>query len=217
MNLPPLPRWALYAAAIAVVLSWLPLALIARARAVRSPIPRIAIFQDMDNQPAHRPQSVARIFADRRAMRPRVPGTVARGEAAEAVLVTGRRGADWADRSPLPVTEAFVRRGRERYDIFCATCHGWVGDGNGPTHLRAVKLEEPRWIPPTALISDQVRERPEGHIYNTIAHGIRNMPAYGDQIPVEDRWAIVAYVRALQLRSDAPLEMVPVEQRPALR
>jgi len=215
---PSPPRWVVYAALIAVVLSWLPIALIARARAVRADQTRIAIIQDMDNQPRYNPQAPAPIFADGRAMRPEVPGTVARGELwANDHLYRGKVNGDWATEFPMPITEPFVRRGQERFAIYCSPCHGLTGAGTGPVHQRAVKLGEPRWVPPTSLLSEQVRERPDGHIFNTITHGIRNMAPYGPQIPAEDRWAIVAYIRALELSRDAALADVPPEERDRLR
>jgi mono/diheme cytochrome c family protein len=123
----------------------------------------------------------------------------------------------WAETFPFPVTREVVRRGRERYDIFCAPCHGLVGGGDGIVNLRADRLQEGTWTPPANLYGDLVLQRPVGHVYNTITNGIRNMPAYGPQIPERDRWAIVAYARALQRSQHAPLEDVPEEQRGSLR
>jgi hypothetical protein len=218
MSRPQLPRWVVYTAIIAVVASWLPIALIARARAVRTDETRIQIFQDMDNQPRYNPQAPSAIFADGRAMRPEIPGTVARGRLDENEAVhRGQINGEWVTDIPLPITEPFVRRGQERFGIFCATCHGLNGAGTGPTHQRAVKLGEPKWVPPTSLLSDQVRERPVGHVFNTITHGIRNMAAYGPQITPEDRWAIVAYIQALQLSRNASIEDVPFKERDRLR
>lgn len=218
MKLPRLPRWIVYTLLIAVVASWLPLAFIARARAVRSDQPRIHVFQDMDNQPRYNPQAASAIFADGRAMRPEIPGTVARGELhGDDALYRGKIGEEWVAEIPLPVTEPFVRRGQERFTIYCAPCHGLNGAGAGPVHQRAVKLGEPKWVPPTSLLSEQVRERADGHVFNTITNGIRNMAAYGPQISTNDRWAIVAYIRALQLSRDAGIDDVPVQERDRLR
>lgn len=215
---PQIPRWIVYAAVIAVVLSWLPFALITRARAHRSGDTRIAIFQDMDNQPRYNTQARSTIFADGRAMRPEIAGTIARGKLNENdALYRGRAGEDFVTEIPLPVTEQLVRRGQERFTIYCSPCHGLNGAGTGPIHQRAVKLGEPKWVPPTSLLSEQVRERPVGHIFNTITHGIRNMAAYGPQIAPEDRWAIVAYIQALQLSRNAGIEDVPPQERDRLR
>ncbi len=123
----------------------------------------------------------------------------------------------FTDEFPVPVTEALLARGQERYDIFCATCHGLAGAGDGMIHRRAEQLAQGTWTPPTDLATETVVGRPHGHIYNSIANGIRNMPAYGHQITVEDRWAIVAYVRALQRARNATLDDVPEENRRTLR
>jgi mono/diheme cytochrome c family protein len=216
------PRFLIYIFIVLVLLSWIPLALIARARVKPSPVPRFHFFQDMDVQPKVQAQSFSPIFADGRGMRPRIEGTVARGELYEdSHYATGKVMADgaeqWAQGYPaeVEVTEAFIRRGKDRYDIFCATCHGHTGAGDGPIAQRADKLEAGKWgwIPPTSLHAESVVERENGHIYNTIANGIRTMPSYGGQIPVDDRWAIVAYVRALQLSRSAAIEDVPAELR----
>ena len=213
-----LPRWLLYVVVILVVLSWVPLALIMRARVTTSPQPRIHIVPDMDNQPKYKPQSRNVMFADRRAMRPPVAGAVARGETlGNPALTRGKIGEDWVEVIPVEIDQARLLRGRERYDIYCSPCHGLAGFGDGMVAKRADELLEGTWTPPTSFHTDLLRERAAGHIFNTIANGIRNMPAYGSQIPVEDRWAIVAYVRALQRSQNATVDDVPPEIRAQLR
>ena len=200
------------------LLSLLPFALIARARAQRSDRPRVHLILDMDNQPKFKPQRANSLFADGRAMRPKVAGTVARGELElDDHLYRGIENGQWAETFPLRVDERLLRRGRERFDIFCAPCHGISGYGDGMVSRRADELQEGKWVPPTSLHTDAVRQRPPGHLYNTIVNGIRNMPAYGHQIGLEDRWAIVAYVRALQRSQNARPEDVPEEARRLLR
>jgi mono/diheme cytochrome c family protein len=195
-----------------------PLALIARARATTSPHPRLHVVPDMDQQKKFKAQSGNALFADGRAMRLPVTGSVARGELdVDSVRVTGRVGAEWSAEFPIAVTEALIRRGQQRYDIYCAPCHGLAGFGDGIVGKRAERLQEGTWTPPSSLHTDLVRGREAGHLYNTIANGIRNMPAYGAQIPVDDRWAIVAYVRALQRSQFARPEDVPAELRAQLR
>ncbi len=212
------PRWMVRGVVLAVVLSWLPLALIARNWVTRSDRPRVHIFQDMDKQPKFKSQEVNPIFADGRAMRPVVPGTVARGRLGENLhLEQGKVGGRWAETFPMEITESFVRRGQERFNVFCAPCHGLGGEGDGPISVRALEKQEPRWVPPTALTSEMVRDREVGHLFNSITHGIRNMPGHGTQIPVADRWAIVSYLRALQLSRNASLEDVPPGRRDALQ
>lgn len=176
------------------------------------------IIPDMDRQEKFRPQSVNPMFADSRADRRPVPGTVAQGQLEEdSHLNRGLVNGAWAVEFPGPVTESTMRRGQQRYEIFCAPCHGLAGMGDGIVAARAERLQEGTWTPPTNLHDVAVRERPVGHLYNTIANGIRNMPAYGAQIPVADRWAIVAYVRALQKSQNARIEDVPADIRPTLR
>jgi len=213
-----MPRWLFYLVVVIVVLSWVPLAVILRARNTMSSKPRIHIIQDMDNQQKFKAQSRNRLFADRRAMRGSVEGTVPRGELnGEPAYHYGRVGEDWVESMPIPVTMQLMERGRERYDVFCAPCHGLVGAGDGMVAKRAEELQEGTWTPPASFHSELVRGRPDGHLFNTITNGIRNMPAYAPQIPVEDRWAIVAYVRALQRSQGAPLEDVPADVRAQLR
>jgi mono/diheme cytochrome c family protein len=214
------PSWIWYTIVIAVVASWIPLALIARARVDTSPNPPVHIFQGMDIQPKYKPQDVARVFADNRAMRPVVPGTVARGDIInDDHYLRGKLGEEWATTYPsqIEITQPLLQRGQQQFNIYCAPCHGWNGAGQGPIHQRAVALQQPTWVPPTSLVSQTVRDRPHGHIYNSITNGIRNMAGYGTQIEVEDRWAIVAYIRSLQLSRNASVEAVPPEDRDKLR
>ena len=213
-----IPRWIVYITAIAVVVSWLPLAVIARARAVRSSDPKIHIVQDMGIQPKYKAQARSEIFADSRAMRPNVPDTIARGQLRDDDhLYRGRVNDDWAKYNAVPITEALVRRGQQRFEIYCAPCHGLAGAGDGPIHQRAVKLGEPKWVPPALLVNQQRREQVEGYLFDIITNGIRNMPAYGPQVLTEDRWAIIAYLRALQLSRDVSIQEVPVSERDRLR
>lgn len=213
-----MPRWVIYLGVIVVLLSFLPLALIARARATTSTKPRIQPIQNMAKQPKYKPQADNPLFADGRAMRPPVPGTVARGELGlDQVRLTGKAAPGWAAGNALPVKLPLLRRGRERFDIYCAPCHGLAGYGDGLVARRAEQLQEGTWVPPTSLHTDQVRARPDGHLFNTVSHGIRNMPGYAAQIPVDDRWAIVAYVRALQRSQHTTVDDVPPELRSSLR
>ena len=213
-----IPRWAIFTVLVLVVASWIPMALVVRARTVRSEKPPIHLFSDMDNQPRYKAQMRNRLFADRRAMRPQVEGTVARGRLHENdALVHGRIGEEWIMAVPLDIDRPLLERGRERYDIFCSPCHGLAGYGDGPVAKRADSLQEGTWTLPSSFHTELVRSRPAGHLYNTIANGIRSMPAYGQQIAIEDRWAIVAYVRALQKSQHADVEDVPADLRASLR
>jgi mono/diheme cytochrome c family protein len=213
-----MPRPLVYAFLILVALSLVPMAFLAKARFADSRTPRIQVVPDMDDQPKFKAQQANPLFADGRAMRPHVAGTVPRGGLdADGAYSEGRAGEDFVARSPVPVSARLLARGRERFDIFCATCHGLGGAGDGMIARRADQLAEGTWTPPTDLASETVRDRPDGHIFNTITHGIRSMPAYGPQIPVEDRWAIVAYLRALQRARGTTVDDVPEEIRRTLQ
>ncbi len=213
-----LPRWIIYSIIVLVTLSWIPLALALRARTVRSAKPPFHVVADMDNQPSFRTQKRNMMFADRRAMRPQVSGTVALGQLAENdSLFRGKDGEDWVTAFPVPVDQVLLDRGRERFTIYCSPCHGHSGYGDGAVAKRADTLQEGTWTPPSSFHTDLIRSRPVGHIYNTITNGIRNMPAYGPQIPVKDRWAVVAYVRALQRSQNAGVDDVPSDLQASLR
>lgn len=211
-------RFVVLTALVLIVLSWIPLVVIAYSRTAHSRKAPLHVFLDMDDQPKYKSQRLNPLFADRREQRPQVAGTVARGQMrGDAHLYEGAVGGEWVATFPFEVTEAVMKRGQDRYGIYCAVCHGSSGNGNGMVSVRAEELAEGTWVPPTDLRSDTVRERPVGHLYNTIANGIRNMPGYGKQIEVSDRWAIVAYVRALQRSQRASIEDVPQTIRPSLR
>lgn len=213
-----LPRWVWPLALTITVLALVPPVLIARARLVPKSSPRIHLIQDMDAQPKVLPQAGSPLFADGRAMRPPVPGTVARAAVVDdPALTTGKVGGRWVETMPLPVDAALMQRGRERYDIFCAPCHGLSGYGDGPVSRRAEALAEGTWAIPSSLHAEQSRALAVGQLYETIAHGVRNMPAYGAQVGVPDRWAIVAYVRALQRSQHASPAELPASQRAALK
>jgi mono/diheme cytochrome c family protein len=215
-----IPRPLLYIALILVSLSLVPMACIVKN--LNDPVkstPRIQIIPDMDQQPKSKSQSPHSFFADGRAMRAWPEGTVARG-----LLRLDKRlhhglepDSSFTEVFPLPVTEPLLERGRERYDIYCATCHGLDGRGDGTTHRRAERLMQGTWIPPTDLTTEIVIEHSHGHLYNSVANGIRSMPAYGHQITPHDRWAIVAYLRALQRARTATMQDVPEEHRRTLR
>lgn len=212
-----IPRWIRSLLLTLGVLALIPPALILRARFSTAREPRIHLWPDMDNQPRYKAQMTHPLFADGRASRLPVAGTVARGEPLDARhFLEGRAGDGWAtafpelnpyNGAPLVIDMPFLERGRERYEIFCAPCHGLDGYGQGMIAQRAAGVSGATWTIPTSLHDggpDSPRSRELGHLFNTITNGIRNMPAYGPQIPAEDRWAIVAYLKALQLSQNAP-------------
>jgi len=124
---------------------------------------------------------------------------------------------DWVTDFPLAVDEKLIRRGKQRYEIFCATCHGIGGDGDGLVTLRALELEQGTWVKPTSLHAEPIRNQPVGQLYNVISNGVRKMPGYASQIPVNDRWAIVSYLKALQKTRTATSEDVPPDVLPNMR
>jgi mono/diheme cytochrome c family protein len=213
-----MPRWIPIATLIAVALSWIPLVLIARDRTSRSESPRMSIVRDMDHQPRFEAQEANPLFMDGRADRRPVAGTVPQGGARlDEAFHDGKENGEWVEVLPVRVTDGLLKQGRERYDIYCSVCHGLDGAGNGPIAQRADALQEGTWVPPSSLHTDAVRARPVGHLYNSISNGIRNMPSYRHQIEETDRWAVVAYIRALQRSQNARLDDVPTEYRRSMR
>jgi mono/diheme cytochrome c family protein len=166
-----------------------------------------ACRQDMHDQPKYIPLRQSPFFGDDRSARPLVAGTVARGHLREdSLLYTGKvNGAD-ADVFPFAVDARVMARGRERFDIFCSPCHGRTGQGDGMVVRRGFRR------PPT-FHQDRLRGAPPGHLFDVITNGFGAMPDYAVQIRPEDRWAIVAYVRALQLSEHATIADVPPARR----
>jgi mono/diheme cytochrome c family protein len=132
-------------------------------------------------------------------------------------LYQGKIKGRWEETIPLTVTDEVMRRGRDRFNIYCATCHGLGGDGNGMMHKRALENEETTWVQPSNYHEERLRVMPSGQIFNTITNGVRNMAAYGPQIPVRDRWAIIAYIRALQRSRHATIDDVPEDEKNRLK
>ena len=175
--------------------------------------PPIEIFSDMDRQPKIRPQTPSEFFADGRASRPPVEGTVARGshfldEPLNTGMLTGTT--NFVAVNPMKVTDQLMARGQQRFQIYCSPCHGLQGDGNGVVKNFGMattrSLHEPRIVQMT-----------DGEIFNVITHGRNTMGPYGPQVRVEDRWAVVAYVRALQLAQLGQPGDLPPNQKVALR
>lgn len=174
--------------------------------------PPIEIFPDMDIQPRYRPQGESAFWADGRADREPVPGTVARGHLRDDPhRFYGRAGGDeFASGFPGIVDQEVMRRGQDRYQIYCGICHGAAGDGMGVTRNYGMAV-----LP--SLVVERVQEMPEGEIYDVISNGRGLMMPYAERIPVDDRWAIVAYVRALQRAQAGTLNDVPEEYRGELQ
>lgn len=161
---------------------------------------------NMDHQERFDAQEANSFFADNRSMRMPVPGTVARGMLREDTRFYTGLSADgsYVAELPVPTTMELLERGRRRYDIFCTPCHGAAGDGEG-----IITAGGFGFTPAPTYHSDRLREATDGYMYDVIANGVRTMPAYDYQIPPADRWAIVAYVRALQRSQYAAESDVP--------
>ena len=246
LHLPSPPRALIFTLLLLGVGSIVPLTLFLMHSTSYHEQPRIHLFQDMDNQVKKKAQSATPLFADGRAMRPAVPGAVARGrlgeddhlnrgfELVQASNDAGEPGAradepeartdepeartEYLSGFPESITveRLFVEHGKERYEAMCSLCHGLDGRGVGPVHQRSQQLMTSgrglgtRWVQPASLLAvtdgglTYGRELyPEGELYNTIANGKGNMTGYAHAIPVDDRWAIVAYIRALQDAQEA--------------
>ena len=215
-----LPTGLVYGLIIVAVMSVVPFALAAKARYTKSDSTRIHLIQDMDSQPKYKAQRENPFFADNRADRPAIDGTVAVGEAREDdKFYKGREGGTWARTFPSQValTDATMERGRQRFGIYCTPCHGQIGMGDGMVAKRADSLAQGTWIPPTNMTQDYLRLMPVGQLFNSISNGIRNMPGYASQIKTEDRWAIIMYVRALQRSRNGNLNDLPADARASLK
>jgi len=167
-----------------------------------------ACRQDMHDQPRFKPFARSDFYTDQRSARPPVEGTVARGELRDdTYLYTGKVGDDPGDYMPFPVSAELLARGQQRYDIYCAPCHSRVGDGNGVIPARGFPRK-----PPSFHI-ERLRKAPLGYFFDTITNGFGSMPDYASQVAPRDRWAIVAYVRVLQLSQSATRADVPSGQK----
>jgi len=154
--------------------------------------------QDMGTQPKNKPLSPSEFFSDGRSERPLVENTVARGSVADDDLFVPKD----SNSFPVPLNLELLERGQERYNIFCSPCHGQQGDGNGMVAMRGMKH-------PPSYHQDRLRQVPSGYVYDVITNGFGQMLGYSAQIPPRDRWAIIAYLRALQLSRDARVSQLP--------
>jgi mono/diheme cytochrome c family protein len=194
--------------------------------------------QEMADQPKYLPLEQSDLFTDKQASRPLEPGTVARGYLhADDDFSTGTKSTDiqpaWVSAMvgagngwnavaltapteepvaefPFPVTETVMKRGQERFNIYCAVCHDRVGTGNG-------RIVQRGYIRPPSFHTDRLRKAPVGHFFQVITHGDGAMPDYAQQIPARDRWAIIAYIRALQESQNTLLNVIPEEEQRRLQ
>src|SRR5713226_3540650 len=163
---------------------------------------------DMHVQPRYNPLAKSDFFPDQRSSRPRVEGTVARGdERSDTYFYTGKIGNNDGDFMPFPVTREVLDRGRDRYNVYCAPCHSRVGDGNGFIPSRGLARK-----PPSYHI-ERLQKAPLGYFYDVMSNGFGIMSDYASQISPQDRWNITAYIRALQLSQNATSADVPAGQK----
>ncbi len=178
---------------------------LAACRGQTSTDPPIVPIRNMYDQPKYEMQAEGTFFEDNRAMRPQVEGTISREEEIDPRVAHGllEDGTAYVMTMPQEAIDHFggmdhtLARGQERYNIYCSPCHGLDGAGQGIVAKRGM-------IPPPTYHQDRIRHMPDGQLYATIENGVRNMPAYGPQVPTYDRWAIVAYVRALEISQARP-------------
>jgi mono/diheme cytochrome c family protein len=169
-----------------------------------------ACRQDMHDQPNYQPLEASAFFGDAQASRMLVEGTVARGHLNDdALLHTGKVDGNPALLFPFPITEEVMARGRQRFNIYCSPCHAETGLGDGMIVRRGFRR-------PPVLTEQRLREAPPGYFFDVITNGFGAMPDYAAQVKVEDRWAIAAYIRALQLAGHASVDDVPAADRPRL-
>lgn len=158
---------------------------------------------DMWRQPRSEPLDPSEFFADGQANRPLVPGTIARDHLRlDNTFYTGAKDGKWVTELPMPLTKELLARGQERFQIYCTPCHGQLGDGNGMIAKRGLALRRPVGNYHT----ERLRNMPIGHFYDVITNGYGAMYSYAARVEPQDRWAIAAYIRALQLSQNAAPE-----------
>jgi mono/diheme cytochrome c family protein len=166
-----------------------------------------ACRQDMHTQPRYQPLAETSFFGDARSARPKVDGTVARGHLRiDEARYTGKIDGEDVDQFPIPIAKEDIERGQTRFNVYCTPCHGRVGDGVGMVVLRGFRQ-------PPSYYSDRLLHAPVGHYFDVISNGFGSMPSYASRIQSDDRWRVIAYIRALQLSESASLNDVPQDQR----
>ena len=162
---------------------------------------------DMHDQPRYKPLASAEFFSDHRSARPQVDGTVARGHLRiDEARYTGKIAGEDIDQFPIPIAKADIEWGQTRFNIYCTPCHGRLGDGNGMVVLRGYRQA-------ATYYSDKLMKAPVGHFFDVITNGFGAMPSYASRLDPDDRWRVIAYIRALQLSESAKLTDVPADKR----
>jgi mono/diheme cytochrome c family protein len=174
--------------------------------------PPVHLNPNMDDQAKYEAMEESQFFADKSAMRMPLEGTVARGQLNENSAYYQGKTANGklVNKMPVKLTSILLERGQKRYNIYCTPCHGLTGSGQGIVIKRG-------FLPPPSFHLDRLRDIEDGHIFDVISKGIRNMPSYSYQIPVADRWAIVGYFRALQRSQNATLKDIPEDVKKTLK
>jgi mono/diheme cytochrome c family protein len=163
--------------------------------------------QDMQNEPRYKPLAESDFFSDHRSARPMVEGTVARGHLRiDEARYTGKINGEEIDQFPIPIAKEDIERGQSRFNVYCTPCHSRIGDGNGMVVLRGFRQ-------PPSYYSDRLRNAPVGHYFDVITNGFGAMASYASRVQTDDRWRIIAYIRALQLSESASVNDVPADQR----
>lgn len=219
-----MPKWITAFIVASTAFALIPFAIAAKARNSHSNQPHLHIFPDMDFQPKYKSDTAMDLFADGRSNRGEITGTVARGSLNaddEFYRGIGRSdsGGAWMTGFPkqLEINDALVKRGQNRFNIYCSACHGYDGRGNGAVPQR-VAASGGAWQARNLVEAGGAAvTMPNGQLFNTISNGFNTMMGYANQIPHADRWAIVLYVRALQRSQNAALEDVPNDHRGSLR
>lgn len=166
-----------------------------------------ACRQDMHDAAKYEPLEESHFFTDKRSERPLIAGTIARGRLKEDTLLhTGRDGDALSETFPFPVTAGVLARGRQRFDIYCSPCHAQSGEGNGMVVQRGYKQ-------PPSFHEDRLAVMPAGYFTMVMANGFGVMPSYSLQVKAEDRWAIAAYIKALQLSRRVPVSDLTAEEK----
>jgi mono/diheme cytochrome c family protein len=162
---------------------------------------------DMHDQPRYKPLAASEFFSDHRSARPLVEGTVARGHLRlDDARYTGKIDGNDIDQFPIPITKADIERGQNRFNVYCTPCHGRLGDGNGMVVLRGYRQA-------ASYHTEKLVKAPVGHYFDVITNGFGAMPSYASRVTPDDRWRVIAYIRALQLSESAKIGDVPPEKQ----
>ncbi len=215
-----MPKWITAFIVASTAFALIPFAIAAKARNSHSNAPHLHIFPDMDFQPKFKSDTAMDLFPDGRSNRGEITGTIARGSLnADDTFYRGIENGAWTTGFPkqLELNDAMIKRGQNRFNIYCSACHGYDGQGHGTVPQRLAANGQ-TWSPANLVAAGGVAvQMPNGQLFNTISNGANTMMGYASQIPHADRWAIVLYVRALERSQHATLDDVPPEQRGSIR